>query len=121
LPLNPQIMLLSMICWGFWANAIKLTPGWPVQLFYWDYVAGILLASVAWGLPRRLPWGASPGSYSQPLPERQSPSSACRGRRRHLQCGQPRPIQKNTSTIPSTGFCIAMAEFRNTGDIALKR
>jgi glucose uptake protein len=43
-------MLGSMICWGSWANMMKLTPGWPFQLFYWDYVAGILLASLAWGL-----------------------------------------------------------------------
>jgi glucose uptake protein len=43
-------MLLSMLCWGSWANTIKLTPGWPIQLFYWDYVLGILLGSVLWGL-----------------------------------------------------------------------
>ena len=43
-------MVLSMICWGSWANTIKLTPGWPIQLFYWDYVLGILLASIAWGV-----------------------------------------------------------------------
>ncbi len=43
-------MLLSMVCWGSWANTLKLTPGWPLQLFYWDYVLGILLGSVAWGL-----------------------------------------------------------------------
>ena len=43
-------MLLSMVCWGSWANTIKLTPGWPIQLFYWDYVVGILLGSLAWGV-----------------------------------------------------------------------
>jgi glucose uptake protein len=43
-------MLLSMVCWGSWANTIKLTPGWPIQLFYWDYVIGILLGSLAWGV-----------------------------------------------------------------------
>jgi glucose uptake protein len=43
-------MLLSMICWGSWANTIKLTPGWPIQLLYWDYVLGILLGSLAWGI-----------------------------------------------------------------------
>lgn len=42
-------MLLSMICWGSWANTMKLTPGWPFQLFYWDYVLGILAGSFAWG------------------------------------------------------------------------
>ncbi len=43
-------MVASMICWGSWANTIKLAPGWRFQLFYWDYVGGILLASLAWGL-----------------------------------------------------------------------
>lgn len=43
-------MLISMICWGSWANTLKLAPAWPFQLFYWDYVLGILLASFGWGL-----------------------------------------------------------------------
>lgn len=43
-------MLLSMLCWGSWANTLNLSPGWPFQLFYWDYVFGILLASFGWGL-----------------------------------------------------------------------
>jgi glucose uptake protein len=43
-------MLLSMICWGSWANMLKLAPAWPFRLFYWDYVFGILLASFGWGL-----------------------------------------------------------------------
>jgi glucose uptake protein len=43
-------MMISMISWGSWANTVKLTPGWPFQLFYWDYVLGIILGSLAWGL-----------------------------------------------------------------------
>ncbi len=43
-------MFTSMICWGSWANTMKLTPGYAFQLFYWDYVAGILLGSLGWGL-----------------------------------------------------------------------
>ncbi len=42
-------MLLSMVCWGSWANTIKLTPGWPIQLFYWDYVIGILMSTAKVG------------------------------------------------------------------------
>jgi glucose uptake protein len=38
-----------MICWGSWANAIKLAPGWPIQLFYWDYAAGILVGTFGLG------------------------------------------------------------------------
>ena len=43
-------MLVSMMCWGSWANMMKLTPGWRFQLFYWDYVAGVVLTSLLFGL-----------------------------------------------------------------------
>jgi len=42
-------MILSMLCWGSWANAIKLCPGFRLQLFYWDYAGGLLLGSLVWG------------------------------------------------------------------------
>ena len=43
-------MVGSMLCWGSWANTMKLTPGYAFQLFYWDYILGILAASVLWGV-----------------------------------------------------------------------
>src|SRR5947208_2235978 len=43
-------MFTSMMCWGSWANTMKLTPGWPFPLFYWDYVIGIILGSLFWGI-----------------------------------------------------------------------
>lgn len=43
-------MFTSMLCWGSWANTTKLTPGWAFQLFYWDYIIGIVAASLLWGL-----------------------------------------------------------------------
>jgi glucose uptake protein len=43
-------MITSMICWGSWANTMKLTAGYAFQLFYWDYVIGVVLGSVLWGL-----------------------------------------------------------------------
>jgi glucose uptake protein len=43
-------MLVSMSCWGSWANTIKLCPGYRFQLFYWDYVVGLLLGALLWGL-----------------------------------------------------------------------
>lgn len=39
------VMLLSMLCWGSWANAMKLCPGFRFQLFYWDYAAGLVQAA----------------------------------------------------------------------------
>jgi glucose uptake protein len=44
------LMILSMLCWGSWANTLKLCPGYRFQLFYWDYAIGLLLATVVWGL-----------------------------------------------------------------------
>src|SRR5687767_13216936 len=35
---------ITMICWGSWANTMKLSAGnWRFELFYWDYVAGIVV------------------------------------------------------------------------------
>jgi glucose uptake protein len=36
-----------MLCWGSWANTQKLaSKSWRFELFYWDYVIGILLFSI---------------------------------------------------------------------------
>jgi glucose uptake protein len=43
------LMLGTMVCWGSWANTMKLTPGWPFQLYYWDFILGMLLSTIAWG------------------------------------------------------------------------
>ena len=38
---------ITMLCWGSWANTQKLaSKSWRFELFYWDYVIGILLFSV---------------------------------------------------------------------------
>lgn len=40
--------IITMLCWGSWANTQKLVTGkWRFELFYWDYVIGILLFSLA--------------------------------------------------------------------------
>lgn len=39
--------IITMLCWGSWANTQKLaTKSWRFELFYWDYVLGIVLFSV---------------------------------------------------------------------------
>jgi len=40
------ILILSMICWGSWANTQKLTGKWRFELFYFDYTFGVLLTAV---------------------------------------------------------------------------
>jgi glucose uptake protein len=38
---------ITMLCWGSWANTQKLAgKSWRFELFYWDYVIGILLFSL---------------------------------------------------------------------------
>ena len=44
------LMVLTMLCWGSWANTLKLCPGYRFQLFYWDYAIGMALGAVFWGL-----------------------------------------------------------------------
>ena len=44
-----SFMIVSMLCWGSWANTLKLCPGYRFQLFYWDYVLGLILGACVWG------------------------------------------------------------------------
>jgi glucose uptake protein len=44
------LMLLSMLCWGSWANTLKLCQGYRFQLFYWDYALGVLVGAMLLGL-----------------------------------------------------------------------
>ncbi|HTA81042.1 MAG TPA: hypothetical protein VK720_15915 [Terracidiphilus sp.] len=44
------LMLVSMLCWGSWANTLKLCQGFRFQLFYWDYAIGVLLGALILGL-----------------------------------------------------------------------
>jgi glucose uptake protein len=41
------LCVITMLCWGSWANTTKLTTkNWRFELFYWDYGLGILLATL---------------------------------------------------------------------------
>lgn len=45
------LCFITMLCWGSWANTQKLAgKTWRYELFYWDYVIGILLFSIVLGL-----------------------------------------------------------------------
>jgi len=61
------MMLLSMLCWGSWANTQKLTKNWRFELFYWDYVWGIALSAVLIGLTLGRTDATSPDSFFQNL------------------------------------------------------
>jgi glucose uptake protein len=44
------LTILTMLCWGSWANTLKLCPGYRFQLFYWDYLVGMVAGAVLWGV-----------------------------------------------------------------------
>ena len=42
--------VITMLCWGSWGNTQKLAgKTWRYELFYWDYVIGILVFSLLLG------------------------------------------------------------------------
>ncbi|WP_114791309.1 GRP family sugar transporter [Niabella yanshanensis] len=46
-PLAVLLCFVTMLCWGSWGNTQKLAGrSWRYELFYWDYVIGVLLFSV---------------------------------------------------------------------------
>jgi glucose uptake protein len=45
------LCVVTMLCWGSWANTLKLaSKEWPFPLYYWDYAMGLVLTSLALGL-----------------------------------------------------------------------
>ncbi len=39
--------VITMLCWGSWANTQKLAAkNWRFELFYWDYVIGVVLLAL---------------------------------------------------------------------------
>ena len=40
------LTILSSVFWGSWANTYKGAKSYPFELFYWDYVIGVVLCSL---------------------------------------------------------------------------
>ena len=57
------MMIISMICWGSWANTQKLCKNWRFELFYWDYVWGILIIAILMGFTLGRTDALSPDSF----------------------------------------------------------
>src|ERR1700741_3268970 len=50
-PLAVVLCVLTMFCWGSWANTRKLaSKDWRFELFYWDYALGVPLLTLVLGL-----------------------------------------------------------------------
>jgi len=46
-PLAIAMCVVTMLCWGSWANTQKMaTEQWSFQLYYWDYSIGVLLLAL---------------------------------------------------------------------------
>jgi glucose uptake protein len=60
-------MLLSMLCWGSWANTQKIDAHWRFELFYWDYICGLLACALAVGLTFGNTNPSSPESFLRNL------------------------------------------------------
>ena len=44
------LIVVSMLCWGSWANTFKLAGKWRFELFYYDYSLGVLIAATIYAL-----------------------------------------------------------------------
>jgi glucose uptake protein len=50
-PLAVFFCIVTMLCWGSWANTQKLAvSSWRFELFYWDYVIGIVLLGLIFAI-----------------------------------------------------------------------
>ena len=55
--------VITMFCWGSWGNTQKLAgKTWRYELFYWDYVIGVLLFALVSGLTAGS-WGGGDWSF----------------------------------------------------------
>ena len=61
------MIIFSMVAWGSWVNTHKLCKGWRFELFYWDYVWGILFITLILGFTLGYTAPASPDSFIQNL------------------------------------------------------
>lgn len=41
-----MLLIISMLCWGSWANTFKVARKWRFELYYFDFTFGLLLAAV---------------------------------------------------------------------------
>jgi glucose uptake protein len=62
-PVALVMMLVSMLCWGSWANTQKIDKAWRFELFYWDYMWGILVCALLFGLTAGRTDPAAPVSF----------------------------------------------------------
>jgi glucose uptake protein len=61
-----MLTILTMICWGSWANVLKFAKGWRFELLYYDYSIGVALGAIIIGLTFGT-WGSDGLSFFKDL------------------------------------------------------
>lgn len=61
-----MLTILTMICWGSWANVLKFAKGWRFELLYYDYSIGVALGAAFAGLTFGT-WGSNGLSFMDDL------------------------------------------------------
>jgi glucose uptake protein len=44
------LTILSLLCWGSWANSYKLAGKWRYELYYFDFAAGVVVAAFLYAM-----------------------------------------------------------------------
>lgn len=45
------LCVITMLCWGSWANTLKLAnKDWAYSFYYWDYAIGVVLLALVFGI-----------------------------------------------------------------------
>jgi glucose uptake protein len=60
------LTILTMLCWGSWANTLKIAKGWRFELLYYDYSIGVALCALLAGLTFGT-WGSDGLSFAADL------------------------------------------------------
>jgi glucose uptake protein len=66
-PVALLMMLASMLCWGSWANTQKIDKAWRFELYYWDYMWGVVACALLFGLTMGRTDPAAPVSFFRNL------------------------------------------------------
>jgi glucose uptake protein len=61
------IMLVTIFCWGIWGNTQKINKKWRFDLFYCDYMWGVLASALLFGLTLGRPNPMAHDSFFQNL------------------------------------------------------